>query len=71
MCQTWRVPLLVVVPKLCLQRVGGQDDGLLVVAPEPPLDHVKLELEEVVVAGHLVLEKGNVVHVEPWDLTQK
>ena len=28
-----------------LEAVAGEDDGLLVVAPQPPLNHVRLQLD--------------------------
>ena len=59
--------LRVVVPELCLERVAGEDDGLLVVAAQAALDHVQLQLQEVVQPRHLVLKQAHVVHVEPVD----
>ena len=59
-----RVLLGVVVPELCLEAVAGQDDGLLVVASQPPLHNVHFELEEVVVPRDLILQQGHVSHVE-------
>ena len=56
--------LLVVVTKLCLETVAGQHYCLLVVTPQPPLHHVHLELEEVVVPGDLILQHGHIVHIE-------
>ena len=50
-----RVFLRVVVSKLGLEAVAGEDDGLLVIAPQSALHHVHLELEEVVVPGDLIL----------------
>ena len=55
----------VVVSELCLERVAGEDDGLLVVAAQAALDHVQLQLQEVVQPRHLVLKQAHVVHVEP------
>ena len=48
-----------------LEAVAGEDDGLLVVAAQAALDHVQLQLQEVVQPRHLVLQQAHVVHVEP------
>lgn len=54
----------VIIPKLCLHRVTRQQSGLSGAAVDPSLQNVALELQVIVISGHVILYQLDIGYVE-------
>lgn len=55
----------VMIAEFRLQRVTGENDGLLVIASQSALNHVQFELKEIMVASDFIAQETDIVNIKP------